>query len=281
MATVSGPRKLAFTNQSGGAGKSTSTINVGAVCASFGLRTLIVDLDAQCDASVALGYEYRDGLEDQATIFEVLEGDAKMADAIVPAYAGPQEDENSKVIDNLHLVLGSDDMEAAEQILKDMTLREMWLRRALKSIEGDFDVVLIDTPGNLGLVVVNAIVASEEVIACVMPSYKELRALTRMEQKVQLLEDEFAEFGGGAKLTGVLILGVPTTRNQGAVWDDGRQLAQETYGDLVLPTVRRSPRIPEAYAAGSPLLQFDRAGEATSDYVKVTKALGFQRAKRR
>ncbi|MDL5206549.1 ParA family protein [Streptomyces sp. ALI-76-A] len=103
---------------------------------------------------------------------------------------------------------------------------------------------MIDCPGNLGLIVVNAIVASDEVIACVKPGWKELRALTRMEAKIDEIRDTFEVTGAAAELSNILIVDCPTTRNQGAVYDDSQQQAKEAYEDLVLPTVRRSPRTP-------------------------------------
>ncbi|MEU2453832.1 AAA family ATPase [Streptomyces sp. NPDC012765] len=272
------PRIIAMTNQVGGSGKSTSAVNVGAQLAALGHRTLIVDADDQADASVALGYMFPDQLEGQKTIYHCLtEKGTKLQEAIVPALAGPLGADGTKVIDNLFLVLGSGEMENAEQHLTSAMNREMWLKKLLDPIKGEYDVIIIDCPGSLGLVVIGALVASNEVVACIKPGFKELRGLTRIEQKIELVRDEFP--GADAKLVGVLLVDVPTHRSAGAVWDDGKRMAEESYGDLCLPPVRRSPRIPESYAHQKALLYFDRAGEATEDYLKVVKALGFQRQK--
>nr|WP_015061052.1 AAA family ATPase [Streptomyces sp. W75]AFH75238.1 ParA [Streptomyces sp. W75] len=271
-------RVISMTNQVGGSGKSTSAVNLGAQLAEFGLTTLIVDADDQCDASVALGYEYPDQLDDQKTIYHCLtQRGTKLAEAIVPALCGPHEDESSRAIENLYLVLGSGEMENAEQYLTPLTGREMWLKNLLEPVKNDYDVIIVDCPGSLGIVVIGAILASDDVIACIKPGYKELRGLTRIEQKIELVKDTFGANGAHADLTGVLLVDVPTHRSQGAVWDDGKKMAQEAYGDLVLPPVRRSTKIPESYAHQKPLIYFDRAGEATADYLAVAKALGFKR----
>ncbi|MEU3261024.1 AAA family ATPase [Streptomyces albidoflavus] len=271
-------RVISMTNQVGGSGKSTSAVNLGAQLAEFGLTTLIVDADDQCDASVALGYEYPDQLDDQKTIYHCLtQRGTKLAEAIVPALCGPHEDESSRVIENLYLVLGSGEMESAEQYLTPLTGREQWLKKLLEPVKNDYDVIIIDCPGSLGVVVIGAILASDDVIACIKPGYKELRGLTRIEQKIEVVKDMFGANGAHADLTGVLLVDVPTHRSQGAVWDDGKKMAQEAYGDLVLPPVRRSTKIPESYAHQKPLIYFDRAGEATADYLAVAKALGFKR----
>ncbi|MEV7657904.1 AAA family ATPase [Streptomyces anulatus] len=276
------PRIISMTNQVGGSGKSTSAVNLGAQLADFGYTVLVVDADDQCDASVALGYEYPDDLPDQKTIYHCLtEKETKLSEAIVPALCGPHGEEGTKVIDNLFLVLGSGEMENAEQHLTTTMGRELWLKNLLEPVKGDFDVVLIDCPGSLGLVVIGAILASDEVIACIKPGYKELRGLTRIEQKIEMVKDTFGANGAHADLSGVLLVDVPTHRSQGAVWDDGKKMAQETYGDLVLPAVRRSTKIPESYAHQKVLLYFDRAGEATSDYLAVAKGMGFKRLTKR
>ncbi|MFJ9729413.1 ParA family protein [Streptomyces sp. NPDC101209] len=282
-------RVLALTNQSGGAGKTTSAVNIGACAADLGLTALVIDADAQCDASAALGYDAPDDIPNQANLYDVLTGAAKIEDAVVPGMAGPVGEDGTKPIPNLFVVLGSSALEEAEQLLAPKTGREFWLRTQIERIRDTYDLILIDCPGNLGLIVVNAIVASDEVVACVKPGWKELRALTRMENKIDEIRDTFSVMGASAELSNILIVDCPTTRNQGAVYDDSQQQAKEAYEELVLPTVRRSPRIPEAYAAQKVLRYYDPVTEnpskltaatalsATDDYYLVTQALGFTR----
>jgi chromosome partitioning protein len=273
------PRIIAFTNQSGGAGKSTSAVNLGATLALYGHKVLIIDTDAQCDASAAVGYDEPDLIPDQPNLNDVIIGAAKIEDAIVQAMAGPVGGDETVPIENLDIVLGSIELEAAEQNLATRMGRELWLQEALEPVHDQYDVILIDCPGNLGLVVIGAIVACDEVIACVKPSWKELRALTRIEQTVSRIQTTFAANGAHARLAGVLVVDAPTSRSQGAIYDDAKALAQETYGDLVLPFIRRSPRVPESYAAQMPLAFFDRVAEVTTEYYDVAKALGFRRRK--
>ncbi|MEU6284021.1 AAA family ATPase [Streptomyces sp. NPDC047028] len=282
-------RVLALTNQSGGAGKTTSAVNIGACAADLGFTTLIIDADAQCDASAAVGYDSPDDVANQANFYDVLTGAAKIDEAVLPAMAGPYGVEGSKPITNLFIVLGSSSLEEAEQLLAPKTGREFWLKSQIERIRDTYDLILIDCPGNLGLIVVNAIVAADEVLACVKPGWKELRALTRMEAKIEEISETFSAMGAHAALTNILIVDCPTSRNQGAVYDDSQQQAKAAYEELVLPTVRRSPRIPEAYAAQRALRFYDPATEnpsklsketalsATDDYYLVTHALGFTR----
>ncbi|TVZ90437.1 ParA family protein [Streptomyces sp. BK340] len=282
-------RTLALTNQSGGAGKTTSAVNIGACAADLGFTTLIIDADAQCDASAAVGYDNPDDIPNQANLYDVLTGAAKIDDAVVPAMAGPYGEDGTKPIPNLFVLLGSSSLEEAEQLLAPKTGREFWLKTQIERIRDTYDLILIDCPGNLGLIVVNAIVAADDVVACVKPGWKELRALTRMEAKIDEISETFSAMGARADLANILIVDCPTTRNQGAVYDDSQQQAKEAYEDLVLPTVRRSPRIPEAYAAQRVLRFYDPVTEnpsklttetalsATDDYYLVTQALGFTR----
>ncbi|MGC9501112.1 ParA family protein [Streptomyces sp. WG7] len=280
-------RVISLTNQSGGAGKTTSGVNIGACAAHLGYTTLVIDADAQCDASAALGYDSPDDVQNQANLYDVLTGAAKIEEAVVPAMAGAYDDDSAKPIPNLHVVLGSSELEEAEQLLAPKTGREFWLKRQIDRIRDTYDLILIDCPGNLGLIVVNAVVASDEVVACVKPGWKELRALTRMEAKIDDIRDTFSVMGAEAELSHILIVDCPTTRNQGAVYDDSQRQARDAYEELVLPSVRRSPRIPEAYAAQKVLRLYDpvtenpskltvgNASSATDDYYLVTQALGF------
>ncbi|MET8820514.1 ParA family protein [Streptomyces rochei] len=280
-------RVISLTNQSGGAGKTTSAVNIGACAADLGYTSVVIDADAQCDASAAVGYDNPDDVPNQANLYDVLTGAAKIEEAVVPAMAGAYDDPNAKAIPNLHVVLGSSELEEAEQLLAPKTGREFWLKRQIDRIRDAYDLILIDCPGNLGLIVVNAIVASDEVVACVKPGWKELRALTRMEAKIDDIRDTFSVMGAEAELSNILIVDCPTTRNQGAVYDDSQQQARDAYEELVLPSVRRSPRIPEAYAAQKVLRLYDpvtenpskltvsNASSATDDYYLVTQSLGF------
>ncbi|MFD4397261.1 ParA family protein [Kitasatospora sp. NPDC058478] len=271
-------RIIAFTNQSGGAGKTTSAVTIAAWLAKYGFRVLFVGLDSQCDGSASLGYDQPDEIEGQATIHDVLVNKKiKISDAIVSAYAGPADDENSKRIEGLDLVLESVELENAEQTLTTMMGREMWLRDALASVVDDYDVVLLDCPGNLGLVVVNALVAAGEVIVCVKPGWKELRALTRIEQTIARVQSTFGANGANPQLAGVLMVDTPTNRSAGAVYDDAKNEAEATYQELFLPTIRRSTKVPEAYSHQKALPFFDRAADVTTEYAAVIKALGFSR----
>ncbi|WP_181008918.1 ParA family protein [Streptomyces sp. SM12] len=265
-----------MTNQAGGAGKTTSAVNIAACAAEFGHEVLVVGTDAQCDASVLLGYD-TDELDNTATLHDVLIEAASIQDAIVPASAGPVGEEDSRQIPNLYLVPESAELEDAEQILTRRLAREMWLRNTLAPIRYKWDLIIIDCPGNLGLVSVNAIAAADEVVACVKPGAKELRAMTRMEAKVDQINTAFAANGAKAELSHVLLVDVPTTRSQGAVYADSAEQAREAYGAMVLPSVRRSPRIAEAYSYQMPMSYYDRTAPVTADFYAVTKALGITR----
>ncbi|WP_329492452.1 AAA family ATPase (plasmid) [Kitasatospora sp. NBC_01246] len=276
--TISNTRIIAFTNQSGGAGKTTSAVTIAAWLAKYGLKVLFVGLDAQCDGSASLGWDQPDEVPGQATIHNVLtDPGVKLSDAIVPAYAGPSDDPKSKQIEGLDLVLESAELENAEQLLTTMMGRELWLRDALATVADDYDVILLDCPGNLGLVVVNALVAAREVIVCVKPGWKELRALTRIEQTIARVQNTFAANGANPELVGVLMVDTPTSRQSGAVYDDAKTEAEAAYQEKFLPTIRRSTKVPEAYSHQKALPFFDRSAEVTTEYAAVVKALGFRR----
>ena len=144
------PRVIAVANQKGGVGKTTTTINVGACLAELGLRTLIVDLDPQGNASTGLGIENR-GLE--TSMYHVLMHDVPLENCIEPTD-----------VKHLFVAPASLDLAGAEIELVPAFSRETRLRRAIEAVLDDYDYILIDCPPSLGLLTVNGLAAATEVL---------------------------------------------------------------------------------------------------------------------
>jgi chromosome partitioning protein len=168
----------AVANQKGGVGKTTTTVNMGACVARTGAQTLIVDLDAQCNATVALGHP-RD-LEPSS--YDCLAGEVSVAEAARPA--GP---------DNLWLVPANEDLAGASVELPRIDSFELRLRESLGPVRERFGFTLLDCPPSLGPVAVNALVAADRVIVPVQAEYLALEGLvqfldtdrTRLSQDVE------------------------------------------------------------------------------------------------
>ena len=144
------PRWFAIANQKGGVGKTTTAVNLGAALAELDYRVLVVDLDPQGNATTGLGINARNL---DASIYDVILHDVPIEDVIEPT-----------TLRNLFVVPATIDLAGAEIELVPVFSRELRLRRALETVEADFDYVLIDCPPSLGLLTVNGLAAAGEVI---------------------------------------------------------------------------------------------------------------------
>ncbi len=141
------PRIMAIANQKGGVGKTTTTVNLGASLAELGLRTLLIDLDPQGNASTGLGIENR-GLEH--SMYHVMLHDEPLENVVEPTD-----------VKNLFVAPASLDLAGAEIELVPAFAREQRLKRAIDAVIDDYDYVLIDCPPSLGLLTVNGLVGSQ------------------------------------------------------------------------------------------------------------------------
>ena len=168
------PRWFAIANQKGGVGKTTTAVNLGAALAELDYRVLVVDLDPQGNATTGLGINARNL---DASIYDVILHDVPIEDVIEPT-----------TLRNLFAVPATIDLAGAEIELVPVFSRELRLRRALETIEADFDFVLIDCPPSLGLLTVNGLAAAGEVIVPIQCEYYALEGLGQLLRNVGLVQ---------------------------------------------------------------------------------------------
>src|SRR6056297_2223798 len=167
------PRVIALANQKGGVGKTTTTVNMGAALAEMGLRTLIIDLDPQGNASTGLGIENR-GLE--LSMYHVLMHEEPLENVVEPTD-----------VRNLFVAPASLDLAGAEIELVPAFSREQRLKRAIDSVLDDYDYVLIDCPPSLGLLTVNGLAAADGVLVPIQCEYYALEGLGQLLRNVGLV----------------------------------------------------------------------------------------------
>ena len=223
----------AIANQKGGVGKTTTAVNMGACVARDGRQTLLVDLDAQCNATVALGLA-----KDQSpSSYDCLTGEVSVAEAARPA--GP---------DNLWIVPASVDLAGASVELPRTERFETRLRESLGPVRERFSYTLLDCPPSLGPVTVNALVAADKVIVPVQAEYLALEGLVQFLDTLKLIK---RELNPSLDMAGVLI----------TMHDERTRLAQDVERELrehlpakVFETViPRSIRVAEAPSYGVPV----------------------------
>ena len=246
------PRVIAVANQKGGVGKTTTTINVGACLAEIGLRTLVVDLDPQGNATTGLGIENR-GLE--TSMYHVLMHDVPLENCIEPTD-----------VKGLFVAPASLDLAGAEIELVPAFSRETRLRRAVEAVLDDYDYVLIDCPPTLGLLTVNGLAAATEVLVPIQCEYYALEGLGQLLRNVDLVRRNL----NPALEVSTIVCVMYDARTKLA--DQVVQEVREHFGDKVVRTVvPRSVRLSEAPSFGQPIITFDPKSRGAIAYRDVAK----------
>jgi chromosome partitioning protein len=255
-------RVLAVANQKGGVGKTTSTVNLAAGLALQGLRTLVIDLDPQGNASTALGIEHRSGTR---SVYEVLLGELQITDVVAVSPQSP----------NLLCVPATIDLAGSEIELVSMVARESRLQRALSNVALDelgVDYIFIDCPPSLGLLTVNALVAAFEVLIPIQCEYYALEGLGQLLRNIELVQ---AHLNPALSVSTILL----------TMYDGRTKLADQVtaevrnhFGDQVLRTViPRSVKVSEAPGFGQTVLVYDPGSRGALSYVDAAREIALDR----
>ncbi|HEY9847064.1 MAG TPA: ParA family protein [Candidatus Caenarcaniphilales bacterium] len=245
---------ISLINSKGGVGKTTTAVNLAAGLVRYSYQVLLIDLDSQGSASFSLGME-RDNLV--PGIANVLLQGQSIAEVI-----------RKTEIANLDLLTGSIDLASADILLTNAESRENRLQQALEPVLHRYDFILIDCPPSLGLLTVNALVASSHYIAPVTPHYLALEGLVNLLQAVDLIQ---AGIGRGAKLLGLVLTMVDRrTRVAGEI----AELIQHHYGNRVFATeVPVNTKVSEAPSWGQSIFEYAPASTGAEAYRKLTEEL--------
>jgi chromosome partitioning protein len=243
----------AVANQKGGVGKTTTAVNLASCAAAGGEQTLLVDLDPQCNATVALGAEK----EMHPSSYDCLTDDVSVAAAARPA--GP---------DNLWLVPASRDLAGAAVELPRIEGSETRLRERLGPLRERFALTLLDCPPSLGPVSVNALTAADRVIVPVQAEYLALEGLVQFLETLGLIR---RELNPRLQVSGLLI----------TMYDERTRLARDVEAELrqhfdgmVFATViPRSVRVAEAPSYGLPVTEHAPSSRGAVAYQALAKEL--------
>ncbi len=251
-------RIIAVANQKGGVGKTTSTVNLAAGLAVGGLSVLVIDADAQGNASSALGVEHPAGTP---STYDVIIGGARMEDVVQPC---PD-------IDGILVCPATIDLSGAEIELVDVSEREYRLSVALReyvATHREIDVVLIDCPPSLGLVTLNVMVAANEVVIPIQAEYYALEGLSQLWRTVERIG---ADLNPGLQVSGMLLtMADKRTRLSEEVESEVRSHFPEHTFETVIP---RSVRISEAPSYGQTVITYDGKNVGAIAYRKAALEL--------
>ncbi len=240
---------IAFANQKGGVAKTTSTLNLAVALAEGGSNVLCVDLDPQGNLTMSQGLNPD---EIERSMFDVLVHRIPIQEIVHEA--------------EIDLAVSSIDLAGAELALASMIGRERALEKALLPAKHEYDYVLIDTPPSLGLLTINALVASDGVIVPVQCEYLSLRGLVQLENTLGMIRENL---NPKVEIIGIL----PTMFDKRTLHSrEAIEILEENFGDLVFKTrIRKTVRYAEAPVKGSSILKYEPTGPAAQAYRELSK----------
>ena len=250
-------RVLTVANQKGGVGKTTTAVNMAAALAVQGLKTLVIDLDPQGNASTALGISDRHS--GTPSSYEVLLGEMPLHDAM----------RRSPHSDRLFCVPATIDLAGAEIELVSMVARENRLRNALTDLDNtDLDYVFIDCPPSLGLLTINALVAAPEVLIPIQCEYYALEGVSQLMKNIEMVK---AHLNPALSVSTVIL----------TMYDGRTKLADQVavevrsyFGDRVLRTViPRSVKVYEAPGYSMTIIDYDPGSRGAMSYLDASREL--------
>ena len=243
-------KTIAISNQKGGVGKTTSSVNIAAYLAVTETPTLLIDMDPQANATSGIGLEIGSY---KKSIYDVIIGKAQMQDVI-----------QKTDLEFLDIAPSSAQLVGAEIELVSLFSRERMLKEALESIVGKYKYVIIDSPPSLGLLTINVLTAANTIVIPIQCEYYALEGLSQLLNTIRMVQKHLNK---ELEIEGILITMYDNRLNL------SRQVVHELneyFGDKVYKTyINRNVRLGEAPSHGKPILLYDATSTGAQNYMNL------------
>ncbi|KRL78443.1 ParA family protein [Secundilactobacillus paracollinoides] len=253
---------IALANQKGGVGKTTTGVNLGAGLANLGNRVLIIDIDAQGNATSGVGIAKSSINKD---IYDILVNEEPLQDVILHT-----------THKDLDIAPATIQLSGAEIELTSQIARETRLLDAVKTIGDDYDFILIDCPPSLGLLTINAFTASNSILIPVQSEYYALEGLSQLLNTIQLVRKHF---NPDLKIEGVLLTMYDARTKLGhQVNDEVKKYFKDKVYKTIIP---RNVRLSEAPSHGVPIMDYDAKSTGAIVYTELAKEVAAAHGKQK
>lgn len=249
-------RKIAFTNQKGGVGKSTSCINIAAILGNMGYKVLVIDLDPQGNCTLGFGIEEKD-LEEKMSTYDVLLKNEPIENAVISTnYL------NVDIVPS-YIILANADME-----LMTVISRETTLMKAITKSSIEYNFILFDLPPNLGLLFVNGLSATDDILIPVDVGSFAINGIKELIKTVNLVKDSV---NPQLNILGVLLTKVDGRTN---IAKERQRDLNDIFGGKFFKTlIHNNVKIPESQQYGKPLIYYDENCRGAIEYKSITNEI--------
>jgi len=238
---------VSISNQKGGVGKTTTSINLASYLSGMGKKILLIDIDPQGNSGSGLGIEVN---ELEKTSYEMILGELSVQEVI-----------QKTAIEGLHIIPANINLSGAEVDLLGVDKREYKLKEAIASIRNNYDFILIDCPPSLGILTVNALCAADSVMITLQTEYFALEGLSQLMKIITLVRENL---NSSLEMEGVVLTMFDKRTNlANQVADDVRNYFKDKVYTTVIP---RNVKLGEAPSFGKPINFYDPDGIGAASY---------------